>query len=136
MVAGGAVALLAVPAITAALAPEAMATGGAAAVATAQRIPDQLHRFHHIFDNQARNLGALVESLGSQKAAFKAVEIAAQAAAEAQKSTSVFKVTLQVAGTDVVVKGNVIDASVALDGDPAGRPATAAPGPGEAVATG
>jgi len=79
-----------------------------AAKAGAQAAVDA-NKLVHIFGNARHNLGPLVQKLGSQEATFSAVQNAAQAAVRNQSLSGVFQTTVNVAGQNVVVRGNVID---------------------------
>jgi len=67
------------------------------------------NKLNHIFGNASHGLGPLVEGLGSQDAAFKSVQSATQAAVESRGIAGVFETTVNVAGHNVLVRGNVID---------------------------
>jgi type II secretory pathway component HofQ len=57
----------------------------------------------------SRDLGPLVQKLGSQQAAYDAVASAAQAKVASQGLSGVFETTVSVGGQNVVVRGKVID---------------------------
>ncbi len=91
------------------------AAGGAGTASTAARGAQQAARaldpnkLHHIFGKASHNLGPLVQRFGTQEATFRAVESATQAAVRSQGLTGVFETTVNVAGQNVVVRGNVME---------------------------
>jgi hypothetical protein len=66
------------------------------------------NRLHHIFDNADHNLGGVVSQFGSQQAAYHAMELATQAAVDAQGIRGVFEISVQVGQQMVTVRGNVV----------------------------
>jgi RHS repeat-associated protein len=85
--------------------------GNAKAIAQAAVDPNKLT---HIFGKASHNLGPLVQALGSHEDAFSAVQNAAQTAVRNQGLSGVFETTVNVAGQDVVVRGNIIDGVVRI----------------------
>jgi hypothetical protein len=67
------------------------------------------NKLNHIFGKAGHNLAPLVEKLGSQEATFTAVQNAIQAAVKSGGLSGIFETTVEVAGQNVVVRGNVID---------------------------
>lgn len=72
------------------------------------------NKLSHIFGDAEHNLGILVNQLGSPEAAFNSVQTATQAAVRSGGMTGIFETTVNVAGHDVVVRGNVIDGVVRI----------------------
>ncbi len=77
------------------------ARGGAKAV--------DASKLHHIFDKAGRNLDDVVRATGSREAAFGAMERGAQAAVDAGKLTGKFETVVNIGGTNVTVRGMVVD---------------------------
>ena len=67
----------------------------------------EANKLNHIFGNAQHGLGGIVNSLGSQSAAFNAIQEETQTAVEQQGLTGVFETQVQVAGETVTVRGNV-----------------------------
>jgi hypothetical protein len=82
---------------------------GKGTAATRGAVAADANKLGHIFGQARHNLGPLVQKLGSQEAAFTAVQSAAQSAVRSQRLSGVFQTTVNVAGQNVVVRGNVID---------------------------
>src|SRR5688500_14905904 len=78
-------------------------------VPAAEALAIDANKLVHIFGNARHNLGPLVQKIGSQEGTFRAVQSAAQAAVRSQGLSGVFQTTVDVAGQNVVVRGNVID---------------------------
>jgi RHS repeat-associated protein len=89
---------------------EAVAEGAAAD--GAENAPNAVdpNALHHIFGKLAHNLGPLLQSFGgSQEAAFRAIEAAADAAVRAQGITGVFRdIAVSVNGFQLLVRGAVV----------------------------
>ncbi|MGH6868443.1 MAG: hypothetical protein ACREDA_06150, partial [Methylocella sp.] len=81
-----------------------------------EKLPEvDANKLHHIFDKAGRQLDDLVAALGSQEAAFRAIEDAARDAVKAQGITGEFKIRVEVDGIELTVKGNVMnDGSVKI----------------------
>jgi hypothetical protein len=67
------------------------------------------NKLHHIFGKAGHNLGPLVQEIGSQEATVSAVEAAAQVAVASQGLAGIFETTVNIAGQNVVVRGNVME---------------------------
>jgi RHS repeat-associated protein len=73
-----------------------------------------LNKLNHIFGNLAHNLGGLVNSLGSEEAAFNGIQSAAENAVAKNSITGLFEETVTVAGEQITVRGNVINGVVKI----------------------
>ncbi|MGH9680190.1 MAG: hypothetical protein ACRD4Y_09575, partial [Candidatus Acidiferrales bacterium] len=95
---------------------EGEAAEGAAAEAgqAAEGAATDANKLNHIFGNSQHGLDGIVKGLGSQQAAFNALQQATEAAVEKQGLTGVFETTVQVAGETVTVRGNVIGGIVKI----------------------
>lgn len=75
------------------------------------------NKLHHVFDNAGHNLDDFLNGFGgNQEAAFEAVKNATQAAIDAAGQTSglIDDIIINVGGTDVTVRGVVIDGIVRI----------------------
>ncbi|HEY2410270.1 MAG TPA: hypothetical protein VGI10_29900 [Polyangiaceae bacterium] len=88
------------------LGPEEAVATGAGAV---ERTLVDANKLNHIFAKAGHKLGPLLEKFGSQEATFNAVQKATQTAVKSGGLSGIFKTTVEVAGQNVVVKGNVIN---------------------------
>ena len=99
-----------------------LATGGVAcyylcseaAAVSAEEVAVNANKLHHIFGKAAHGLADLVSKIGSEEAAFKALQQAAEVAAQAQGLKGVFEIIVKVAGENVVVRGNVVNGIVKI----------------------
>jgi RHS repeat-associated protein len=89
-------------------AKEAAEKAARGAAATERALVDA-NKLNHIFGKAGHNLDALVTQLGSREAVFNSAQAAAQAAVKNGGLTGVIETTVNVAGQNVVVRGNVID---------------------------
>jgi hypothetical protein len=69
---------------------------------------------NHIFGNARHNLESLVQQLGSQEKAFGAIQSAAEGAVKAGGLTGVFETAVDIGGTQVTVRGAVVDGTVKI----------------------
>jgi hypothetical protein len=67
------------------------------------------NKLNHIFSDPGHNLANLVDRLGSEEAAFNAIQSEAQNAVELGGITGRYEVVVTVAGQDVTVRGIVMD---------------------------
>ena len=67
------------------------------------------NKLHHIFDNPDHPFGNFVSRYGSQEAAFRAIEDTARAAVKEQRIEGQFRITVEVGGRRLIVKGNVME---------------------------
>jgi len=67
------------------------------------------NKLHHVFDNPDHPFGDFVSQYGSREAAFRAIEDAAREAVLEQGITGQFRITIEVGGRRLIVKGNVMD---------------------------
>lgn len=67
------------------------------------------NKLHHIFDDPEHYLQPIVDRLGSQEAAYRAIQQAAQGLVSSQNLTGLQSLTVNIGGTDVTVDGIVID---------------------------
>jgi RHS repeat-associated protein len=68
------------------------------------------NKLNHIFGKAQHNLSALEAAFGgSRQAAYEALQRATQAAVNSQRLTGVFEVVVRVGGSDVTVRGKVVD---------------------------
>jgi hypothetical protein len=72
------------------------------------------NKLSHIFDNPAHDLDTVVEQLGSQGNAYAAIQSAAEAAVNSGNLTGVFETVVDVAGTQVTVRGAVVNGAVRI----------------------
>lgn len=72
------------------------------------------NKLHHIFGRAKHGLGMLVSKLGSEQAAYNALQGATEAAVRAQGMAGEFTVSVQVAGETVTVTGKVVDGAVRI----------------------
>jgi hypothetical protein len=79
-----------------------------------EKVVVDANKLNHIFGKAAHNLGPLVEKFGSQEATFNAVQSATQTAVKSGGITGVFETTVNVAGQNVVVRGNVIEGTARI----------------------
>lgn len=73
-----------------------------------------LNKIHHIFGNAGHNLGPLVQQYGSPAAAYAALEKATVAHVTARGLTGVFEEVVTVGGTNVTVRGAVVNGVVKI----------------------
>jgi RHS repeat-associated protein len=86
----------------------------AAARAGTALTPAVLNKIHHIFDKPGRNLDALVEKFGSKVAALAALEEATTEQVVGKGLTGQFEEVVNVGGTDVTVRGAVVNGVVKI----------------------
>jgi hypothetical protein len=67
------------------------------------------NKLHHVFDNPDHPFGDFVSQYGSREAAFRAIEDAAREAVLEQGIAGQFRITIEVGGRRLIVKGNVMD---------------------------
>jgi hypothetical protein len=67
------------------------------------------NKIRHIFGPARHGLGEVVSHFGSEEAAFQALERATQQAVQSQGLKGIFETTVKLGGTDVTVRGSVID---------------------------
>jgi RHS repeat-associated protein len=92
----------------------AASSEAATGAATADNIAVDSNKLIHIFGDLGHNLTPVVEHFGSERAAFNAIRSATQAAVNARGLTGTFKTAVEVAGTQVTVKGTVIEGVVRI----------------------
>ena len=94
---------------------QAAETGGATAVEEAALgVTENANKFHHIFGNAAHNLSSLVGKLGSQEAAFGAVQKAMGEHVATKGITGVFTESITVAGENLTVRGAVVNGATRI----------------------
>ncbi|MEA3091928.1 MAG: filamentous hemagglutinin [Caballeronia sp.] len=81
---------------------------------TAEKIAFDANKLNHIFGNASHNLESLAQQLGSQENAFGAIQSATQAAFNSGGLTGVFETVVDVGGTQVTVRGAVVDGAVKI----------------------
>ena len=67
------------------------------------------NKLHHIFGKEGHNLGPLLDKFGSQEATFDAVQNATQGMVKSAGLSGIFETTVNVAGQNVVVRGNMME---------------------------
>jgi RHS repeat-associated protein len=73
-----------------------------------------LNKIHHIFGDPGHNLAGLVQRFGSPAAAYAALEQATTAQVVAKGLTGQFQEVVNVGGTNVTVRGAVVDGVVRI----------------------
>ena len=72
------------------------------------------NKLTHIFGKPGHGLDGVVEQLGSQEAAYQAMQKATEAAVKSQGLTGLFRTTIQGGGETITVKGNVVNGVVKI----------------------
>jgi hypothetical protein len=73
-----------------------------------------VNKLHHLFGRESHNLERVVSEFGSREAAYASLKSATEAAVKANGITGTFKVVVQVGGSQVTVRGNVVDGAVKI----------------------
>lgn len=71
--------------------------------------PVDVNKLHHLFGRESHNLAQVVTEFGSREAAYASLKTATEAAVKAKGITGTFKMVVQVGGSQVTVRGNVVD---------------------------
>jgi hypothetical protein len=66
------------------------------------------NKLHHIFDNPDHPFGDFVSQYGSQEEAFRAIEDATRNAVREQNITGEYKISIELGGRRLIVKGYVL----------------------------